>query len=61
MTWSLVLVSVLKEMGANFIIAVKVIPNVKDETLWLEEAKELKIISIIIHSSYMIHCFSPIG
>ncbi|MFC1966877.1 patatin-like phospholipase family protein [Chloroflexota bacterium] len=53
-------VSVLKNMGADFIIAVNVIPNISDSsrTRWmggrnLEEAKEPNIINIIVQSIYI--------
>jgi NTE family protein len=46
-------VSVLKQMGADFTIAVNVIPDVRTRAQHLEETKEPHIINIIMQSFYI--------
>ncbi len=46
-------VSVLKRMGADFIIAVNVIPDVRSRTQRGKETKEPNIISVIMQSLYI--------
>lgn len=46
-------VSVLREMGADFIIAVNIIPTVRDRAQWVEKIKEPHIISVIMQSLYI--------
>ncbi len=46
-------VSVLREMGADFIIAVNVIPAVRDRAQRVEKIKEPHIISVIMQSLYI--------
>ena len=46
-------VSVLRQMGADFIIAVNVIPAVRDRAQQVEKVKEPHIISVIMQSLYI--------
>jgi NTE family protein len=46
-------VSVLKGMGADFVIAVNVMPDVRSRVRLVEETKEPHIISVIIQSFYI--------
>jgi len=46
-------VSVLKRMGADFIIAVNVIPDINDRTQQAKTIKEPNIISVIMQSIYI--------
>jgi len=46
-------VSVLRQMGADFIIAVNVIPAVRDRAQRVEKIKEPNIISVIMQSLYI--------
>jgi len=46
-------VSVLRQMGADFIIAVNVIPTVRDRVQRIGEIKEPHIISVIMQSMYI--------
>jgi len=46
-------VSVLRQMGADFIIAVNVIPAVRDRAQRVEKIKEPHIISVIMQSLYI--------
>ena len=46
-------VSVLKEMGADFIIAVNVIPTVRDRVQQVEKIKEPNIFSVIMQTIYI--------
>jgi len=53
-------VSVLKGMGADFIIAVNVIPDINDRTQRAKDFKEPNIISVIMQSIY-IAAYSLVG
>jgi len=46
-------VSVLRQMGADFIIAVNVIPTVRDRAQRVEKIKEPHLISVIMQSLYI--------
>ncbi len=46
-------VSVLRDMGADFIIAVNVIPTIRDRAQRMEKIKEPHIISVIMQSLYI--------
>ena len=46
-------VDILKRMGANFIIAVNVIPNIRMEMQHSKKAKEPGILDIIMHTIYI--------
>ena len=46
-------VSVVKGMGADFIIAVNVIPHVRDRTRRLRKTKEPRMLDVIIQSFYI--------
>jgi len=46
-------VNILKRMGANFIIAVNVIPNFRTEIQYFKKTKEPNMLDIIMHTIYI--------